>query len=269
MRARPGSPGGAWSARDVVNSVDASGTRVLLHLPTGTYLGLDRSAARIVDLLNSDPDPRHAAEALAQRFGIPIEQALGDVGAVVAAVRGLSAERTDRGRRPTVAGVRVVTQSWWQLPWRFRMAVVQAAMVVVAIEIGLAVFSLSRLARMIRVPLATDGAVPPLVGPDDLSGLNPGEQRAHWAVQWVLARWIYDATCLRRALAFGWFLRRRDPVLRLGMIDDQGATAHAWIEVDGRAFNASTVTGSFVTGAVPSGPAQLEDPLAPPTARRS
>jgi hypothetical protein len=268
MRTKPGSREGAWFARDVINSVDASGARVLLHLPSGTYLGLDRSAARIVDLLNEDPDPRHAAEALARRFEIPVEQAMGDVGAVVAAVKGMSAPRTNRGRRPTVAGVRVVTQSWWQLPWRFRWAAVQAALVVVAIEVGLAVLTVSRLARWMRVPLATDGAAPPLVGPDDLSALNPGEQRAHWAVQWVLARWVYDATCLRRALAFGWFLRRSGPVLRLGMIDDEGVTAHAWIEVGGQAFNASTVTGSFVAGAVRSGRA-LGDSPAPSNARPS
>jgi hypothetical protein len=269
MRVRPGSPQGAWLARDVVNCFDASGERVLLHLPSGTYLGLDRSAARIVDLLNEDPDPRQAAEAIARQFGIPIDQALGDVGAVVAAVQGMSAPRTSRGRLPTVAGVRLVTQSWWRMPWRYRMTTVRAAVVVVAIEVGLAFVSVSRLARIMRVPLATDPAPPPLVGPDDLSALGPGEQRAHWAVQWVLARWVYDATCLRRALAFGWFIRRRSPVLRLGMLDEEGVVAHAWVEAEGRAFNASMVTGSFVAGALPSGRPRHQGPPAPTSSRLS
>ncbi len=222
---------------------------MLLHLPSGTYLGLDRAATRIVELLNEDPDPRHAAEVIAQRFAIPFEQAFGDVSAVIAAVQGLSAPRTNRGRRPTVAGVRVVTRSWLRQSHPFQLATVQATVVVVAIEVGLKVFSLSRLAGWMGVPLATDSVPPPLAAVDDLHGLSDPEARAYWAVQWVLARWLYDATCLRRALAFGWFIRRRHPVLRLGMIDVEDTVAHAWIEVDGKVFNAQPVTGTFAAGA--------------------
>jgi hypothetical protein len=254
MRLRPGSQKGAWSARDVVSSVDVSGETILLHLPSGTYLSLDRSAARIVDLLNDDPDPRHAADALLRQFGVPFEQALGDVGAVVAAVQGMSAPRTSRGRRPTVAGVRVVTLSWWRMSARYRWTTVQVTLAVVAIELGLRVVSVARLARWMQVPLATEQAPPPLAGPDDLAGLSDAEQRAHWAVRWVLARWLYDGTCLRRALALGFFLRRHHPVLRLGMIDEVGAAAHAWIEFGGRAFDAQPVTGTFAAGAVGAGP---------------
>jgi hypothetical protein len=221
---------------------------ILLHIPSGTYLGLDRSAARIVELLNEDPDPEHAASVLAQRFGVPFDQALGDVSAVVAAVKGMSAPRTGNGRRPTVAGVRVVTRSWWRQPWRYRLATLEVTLVVAVTEIGLKISDVSRLARWMRVPLATDQAIPPAIGPDDLSILTERERRVHWAVYWVMARWLYDGTCLRRALVFGWFLRRRGPVLRLGMLDDQAALAHAWIEVRGRAFNAQPVTGTFVSG---------------------
>ena len=59
-------------AREVVSSVTNSGDSVLLHIPSGTYLGLDRSAARIVELLNQDPDPGYAASVLSERFGIPL-----------------------------------------------------------------------------------------------------------------------------------------------------------------------------------------------------
>ena len=100
---RPGSRKGAWSACDVVTSHDSTGARILLHLPSGTYLRLDESAARIVDLLNEDPDPDHVAAKLAARFDIPVERALGDVHMVIAAVHGQPASRTHRGgslRRP-------------------------------------------------------------------------------------------------------------------------------------------------------------------------
>jgi hypothetical protein len=232
----------------VVSSVDAAGDTILLHIPTGTYLGLDRTAARIVELLNEDPDPRQAAAALSKQFRIPFEQAFGDVSSVVAAVKGMSAPRTTKGRRPTVAGVRVVTRSWWRQSWRYRLASVEVTLVVIAIEIGLKVTDVGRLARWIGVPLSTEELPPPALGPDDVSGLTEREQRVHWALYWVMARWLYDGTCLRRALAFGWFLRRRGPVLRLGMLDDAGTIAHAWIEVEGRVFNAQPVTGTFAAG---------------------
>jgi hypothetical protein len=254
MRLRPGPPPGAWSAREVVSSVDSSGETILLHIPSGTYLGLDRSAARIVELLNEHGDQARAATALSDQFDLPLHQALGDVAAVVAAVKGMSAPRTTRGRFPTVAGVRVVTRSWWRQSWRYRIATFEVSLVVMAIELGLKLTDVSRLARWMGVPLATDESPPPAIAPDDVTGFTEREQRVHWAVYWVMARWLYDGTCLRRALAFGWFLRRRGPVLRLGMLDDQGTIAHAWIEVDGRAFNAQPVTGTFVTGGSNSPP---------------
>jgi hypothetical protein len=209
---------------------------------------LDRSAAIIVDLLNENPDERHAAEALVEKYGISYDRAWQDVGAVVAAVQGLTAPRLNRGRRPTVAGVRVVAQSWRRLSWSYRWTTVQATCAMVAVELGLHLVSVARLARWMGVPLAVDQASPPVAGPDDLGTLNGAEQRAYWALGWVLARWLYDGTCLRRSLALGWFLRRRHPVLRLGMIDGVGPTAHAWIEIDGRAFNSQPVTGTFSLG---------------------
>ncbi len=254
MRRRPGSRKGAWSACDVVSTVDASGRTILLHLRSGTYLSLDRSAARIVDLLNEVPDPRHAAEALSRQFDVPFEQALGDVGAVAAAVQGMSAPRTNRGRRPTVAGLRVVTRSWRRMPARSRWTTVQVTLVFVALEVGLKTIRVARLARWMQVPLATDQSPPPLTGEEDLTGLSASEHRAYEAVRWVLSRWLYDGTCLRRALALGFVLRRHHPVLRLGMTDDAGPVAHAWIEVGGRAFDTQAVTGIFVAGAVRAGP---------------
>jgi len=237
-----------WSSRDVLLSVDASGEAVLLHVPSGTYLGLDRTAALIVELLNDDPDQAHAASSLSKRFGIGFDQALADVGAVVENVRSLSAARMGRGRRPTVTGFLAVARSWLRQPWRTRITIIEVATVVLCIELGLKLTDVSRLARRLHVPLASDSSAVPIAGPDDVSGLSLRERRVYWSVNWVMARWLFDGTCLRRALTFGWFLRRREPVLRLGMIDDEGHVAHAWIEVGGQAFDTREITRTFVSG---------------------
>ena len=251
MLHRPGSRKGAWFARDVLVSTGSTGERVLLHLPTSTYLLLDDAAARIVDLLTEDPYPDHAAAALARRFDIPYDQALGDVSTVVDAVRGLSIRRVDRGRRPTLGGARAVGQAWLRQPWETRWVILRAGAAIGIAEVGLTVTSLPRLAGLMRVPLAADRdfAVAEADNFGSLDALTPREQQAHWAVDWVLERWLFDGTCLRRSLAFGWFIRRRRPVLRLGMIDDGGTVAHAWVEAEGRVFDAAAVTGSFMTPA--------------------
>lgn len=51
------------------------------------------------------------------------------------------------------------------------------------------------------------------------------------------------ATCLRRALVTGYFLRRH-PVLRLGLTSD-GVTAHARVEADGHAYDPGETVGAF------------------------
>ncbi len=216
-------------------------------------------------MLNEDPDPERAAAALAERFGIPAGQAFDDVVAIVREVGRLSVSRGSRIRRPTIRGCRAVARSWWRQHWRYRVLIVEVTLVVIAIEIGLKLSNIARLARAAGVPLATHHAAPPIGAPDDLSSLCEHEQRVYWAVCWVMDRWLYDGTCLRRALAFGWFLRRRHPVLRLGMLDEHGTVAHAWIEVEGVAFGAQSVTRAFATPRSPSrgSPVPVRDSAAP------
>ncbi len=139
----------------------------------------------------------------------------------------------------------MVARSWWGQAWRYRLATVQVTLVVTVVEIGLKLTDVGRLSRVLKVPLASDPAPPPAAGPDDLSCLTERERRIHWAVYWVMAQWLYDGTCLRRALTFGWFLRHRGPALRLGILNDGTTVAHAWIEVDGQAFNAKPLAGTF------------------------
>jgi hypothetical protein len=228
---------------DCVAAESPTGDRIVLHVPSGTYLRLDANATVVFDLLSEHGEVPAAADALASRYGIPVERARDDVNSVVTALGNRRASRASAARRPTLAGVADVGRQWWALPGDFRLPVVKVAAAVASVEMGLRVLDLGRLADLLSVPLA-DGLTEPPVEGADLAGLTPAEQRTYWATGWVLHRWPFPDTCLRRALVNGYFLRRRHPVLRLGLIGD-GETTHAWIEAEGMTFNPGTVTATF------------------------
>jgi hypothetical protein len=228
-----------------VSAQAPSGHRILLHVPSGTYLKLDESASAIVDLLAKYGDAPVVAEALARQYSISPERANADVTSVVTTLQSLRPSRVSRARRPRLPGVIHITSQWWSLPVRQRLAVVRVTLLVVVVEMGLRTSDIATLARRMRVPLAAGIADLPVDKPDDVGSFSASEQRAYWAARWVLNRWIYPGTCLRRALVTGYILRRHHPVLRLGLIGD-GSTSHAWVEAEGMSFNASVVTGAFV-----------------------
>jgi Transglutaminase-like superfamily/Coenzyme PQQ synthesis protein D (PqqD) len=236
-----------WSAQEVMVSTDANGRTVIFHIPSGTYLGLDAAASQIVDLLNRYPDLESAARELANRFGISEAQARNDVGLVIDAVGTLSAPRTKRGRLPSYSGARSVFAAWRRQKWPFRLLIVKVTAVVVVVEVGLKVTDVATLAERMKVPLATESASSTVVPLEHLRELGEHEQRLYLALRWVMDRWLYDGTCLRRSLTLGWFLRREHPVLRLGMTNENDAVAHAWIEVGGKSIDSQSVTMDFTT----------------------
>ncbi len=266
MPRRPATPSGAAtrSEHDVAHAVEQlrhhcveavapSGELVVLHVPSGTYLRLEGSASDIVDLLVEFGATGPAAQVLSTRYGLPSSRAEADVASVVTAIAGLHADRASRPRRPTGSGSLHVLRAWLRLPPGRMVAVAKAVGAVLAVEVGLRTGDLEQVARRFRVPLATGSA--PATRADDeanVAALTPREQRDYWAATWALDRWIYDGTCLRRALVTGWFLRRHRPELHLGLIGD-GETSHAWIEAEGMSFNAVPVTGRF-TSLRPGGP---------------
>ena len=244
-----------------VRAVAPSGDLVVLHVPSGVYLRLDETASTIVDLLVDTGDSDQAATALAERYSIPVQRAQADVASVVDAITSLKASRSSTPRRPTASGVVATARQWWSLPTSMKAPAIWATVAVVVVEAGIRLTDVSRLARIMHVPLVaepSDGSSPlegtvssvdpAVVGFDAdaeaIAALSIKEQRLYVASMWVLDRWLYDGTCLRRALVTGYFLRRHGPRLRLGLIDD-GETSHAWIEADGHAFNAVPVSGSF------------------------
>jgi len=245
-----------------VRAVAPGGDLVVLHVPSGVYLRMDGSAATIVDLLVSTGDAERAADELATRYSIPPERAATDVASVVTAITSLRASRSSTPRRPTASGAVATVRSWWRLPPGLKLPVVRATAVAVAVEAGLRLTDLSRLAARMHVPLAVTpeggtGAV--AQDADTVSTLSEQERRDYLATTWVLDRWLYDGTCLRRALVSGYFLRRHRPTLHLGLVGD-GQTSHAWVEADGMSFNSVPVTGTFTstTGGAdrPDGPSR-------------
>lgn len=109
----------------------------------------------------------------------------------------------------------------------------------VFVEVALRLVALPRLAAAVGAPVClrpepgehADPAV--FLGPADAARLR--------AVQILMRRWPFGARgpCLRHALVAGRLLRHRRPRLVLGaMRDERGATAHAWLLVDGVALDA-------------------------------
>ena len=87
--------------------------------------------------------------------------------------------------------------------------------------------------------------------PFDEGRLTERELLRFAARDWVLARWVYDATCLRRALVGGWILRHRHPELRIGLMEDDDVVAHAWLVVEGRSIGALSNVSNFSRAARP------------------
>lgn len=109
-----------------------------------------------------------------------------------------------------------------------------AAMVVV--ELLVRRVRLPRLAALLGVPLEAASVLPvrPRVGAGEPSDAEL--VRASGAVGRIARRWPWgEGVCLRESLVLGHLLRRRDPLLRIGVArgDGDDLRAHAWLEVDG------------------------------------
>lgn len=88
-------------------------------------------------------------------------------------------------------------------------------------------------ARVGGLAVAMDGAAAPVARPFE-AGLSDRELE-QLDTAWRVLRWgPFDGTCLRRAVVGGYFLRRRHPLLRIGVNKVDGkVAAHAWVEVCG------------------------------------
>ena len=228
---------------------------IVLHIPSGTYLHLDASATTVLTLVGS-AGADGAASELVRLYGLDRSTADADVNRVVSSIIEAQTTITGSTHRPTLGGGADVVRQWLGLDTRAKMATARIAALVVAIELGLRFRPVNAVARRLQVPLevidetsdrsaATDATSPVSIDtvPAGSRELDPSELTAAevyqlGAMNWVLTRWIYDATCLRRALAGGWILRHRGPRLHMGLIDQGEVTAHAWLVVEGSTLGA-------------------------------
>jgi hypothetical protein len=233
-RTRSGSP---FAASDVLIARDADGS-VVLHVPSGTYLRLDGSATEILDLVRSEGKDG-AVNTLEARYALDRERASADVADVLEAISSARATGDGKGRRPDLRGVATVVGEWACLGGPARLVTAEIGALVMALEVALRLVPIDAISRRLGVPLTDlDGSVGPGGPALDLEQLSDREVLRFAAVDWVLARWVFDATCLRRALAYGWVLRRRHPQLHIGLMQGGDVTAHAWLAVDGSTVGA-------------------------------
>lgn len=206
---------------------------VVLHIPTSRYLRLNRRATDVVRLVIALGGPRGAVQAIVARDGVTTEAAEEEVASVLGPMEATVPLPAEPPRRITVTRVARVVAAWFRLPLRDLVGTAVAAIVLVVAEQRLRTSDISRVAGLFRVPIAFEDR--PAAPNGDDSALSDNERRRIRQAEWVLARWRYPATCLRRSLIVGLILRSRRPVLRLGLMPD-GLTAHAWVEAEGRSY---------------------------------
>jgi hypothetical protein len=117
---------------------------------------------------------------------------------------------------------------------RVAPALLEAAVVVTVVEVGLRTLRLPTLARLCG--LVFDPATPVPGTTAGIAGLSlrGTTRRRLKAGLAVLARGPFPDTCLRRALVMGSVLRGRRPRLVVGVRRRDGELlAHAWVVVDG------------------------------------
>jgi hypothetical protein len=189
-----------------------------------------------------------AVTRLTELHGISRDIGTRHVEEVLAAFAQAADRSSSRARPPSAAGSVRVLRQWLSLSRRQKLTTAYVAGLVMVVEILVRLCPVDQAARWLRSPLITNdlGALPPL----DRSVLSDRELRLLGSLRWVQRLWLWDETCLRRALAAGWLLRRRRPGLCLGLANSENAIAHAWLAVEGQALDA-------LAGTVPLLPVEL------------
>lgn len=211
---------------------------VILHVPSGTYLRLDAAATEILTLWQTD-SASGAADSLVQRHGLDPIMAIEYVTSILDQIREARAVGETSMRRPGLRGGALVVRQWARLPARSKFVVAETTVLIVAIELALRVFPIDTVARRAGAPLADGrGVDDPGLAEIDVSKFADRTMLRLAAADWTLERWVFDATCLRKALLYGWVLRSHGPELHIGLVRTGDALAHAWLVVDGSTLGA-------------------------------
>jgi hypothetical protein len=198
------------------------------------YLDLDRSATEIVELVQRY-GVDGAVTKLAERHAMSHEVSSRHVENVLTTFANVEAGPATRARALTPAGFLWVARHWLGFPTKLKVATAYTTGLVMVVEALLRLRRVDQTARWLGSPLVArdPGQLPSF----DPNLLTDRELVLLSSLRWVQRLWPWDATCLRRALAAGWLLRRRKPELCLGLPGSEEVLAHAWLIVGGQALD--------------------------------
>lgn len=123
-------------------------------------------------------------------------------------------------------------RAFCQLAWRDRLLVMQAALAIPLVAIGLRVLGFRQLQKCLAGRRSRVLPVP-------TADVSERQARARTVARIVLAvgsTWPFRVACLSRSVTLWWLLRRQgiDSQLRIGVRKQaQGIEAHAWVELEG------------------------------------
>ena len=115
------------------------------------------------------------------------------------------------------------------MPLRDKLLLLRVLWWTALVEVGVRTVPLPKLAHRLGVRLSSDDP------PEDPHELTEAQQRHVLAVQQVIRRWhLAPGPCLRESLVIGHLFRDEQPVLRIGVLREDGELkAHAWLDVRG------------------------------------
>jgi hypothetical protein len=124
------------------------------------------------------------------------------------------------------------------------------ALLLLVVEGALRLASVDRVARRLGLRFL-DAPTTSVAGQVQLR-ITPRERRWVNNVGRVVRRWPWDSSCLRQSLLLGWVLRRREPVLMMGVRREGDAIlAHAWVRIDG--VDLDPTAAQYAAFAAPAG----------------
>lgn len=141
-----------------------------------------------------------------------------------------------------------------RIPLREVPETLRTGFVALAVELGLRLTTLPKLASALGTPLALEEEP----WPSPAEPPAPATELPDWAkarvriAQRVLRHWPFGDTCLRQALISGQRLRRLRPSLHVGVAKVDGQVrAHAWLVIGGTIVDPRFAAASYLTLSTP------------------